>query len=71
LAYKKYDLKTIEVVASGTKQKTEDFYFSVKNWFLFCVGFISLNNGFSNLHYRFYIFSFWDLFVFKKRYALF
>jgi len=30
LATKKYDLKTIEVMASGTKQKTEAFYFFCK-----------------------------------------
>ncbi|QTE21186.1 hypothetical protein [Polaribacter cellanae] len=31
LASKNCDLKTIEVVASGTKQKTEVFYFFCKN----------------------------------------
>ena len=47
LAYKKYDLKTIEVVARGTKQKTEDFCWLLslpkyaKNWVLFCGELIS------------------------------
>jgi hypothetical protein len=35
LAYKKCDLKTIEVLASGTKQKTEAFCFSQKTGFCF------------------------------------
>jgi len=35
LVTKKYDLKTTEVVASGTKQKTEGFCFSQKTGFCF------------------------------------
>jgi len=35
VGYKKYDLKTTEVVASGTKQKTEGFCFSQKTGFCF------------------------------------
>lgn len=36
VGYKKCDVKTVEGMASGTKQKTGDFYFFVKNWVLFC-----------------------------------
>jgi len=46
VGYKKYDLKTTEVVASGTKQKTEGFEVR-KNWVLFCGDFNLFYNLFS------------------------
>tara|TARA_B110000027_G_scaffold115682_1_gene126008 strand:+ start:94 stop:249 length:156 start_codon:yes stop_codon:yes gene_type:complete len=41
LAYKKCDLKFTEVVASGTKQKTADFYFFCKKLVFVLWGFYS------------------------------
>ena len=39
VGYKKCDVKTIEVRQAEQNKKQRIFTFSVKYWFLFCVGF--------------------------------